>query len=94
MFLVQKKPCTTCIYRPGNPVGIAKLEAEIADPHMAGFFRGYRVCHHSKGEVCCAGFWARHKNDFGLGQIAQRLQAGRFVMVDVRAKKGTIHGSI
>jgi hypothetical protein len=39
---------------------------------MDGFFSGHRICHHSDKAVC-AGFWARHKDDFALGQIAQRM---------------------
>lgn len=48
---------------------------------MAGFFKGHRVCHHSKDAVC-RGFWNRHKDKFTLGQIAQRLKAVIFVKED------------
>lgn len=78
-FLVQKQMCQTCIYRPESPLDLQALEAQAADPHMPGFFRHYRVCHHSN-EACCAGFWARHKDAFSLGQLAQRL--GVVVYVD------------
>lgn len=80
-FRVQKTPCKTCIYRKDSPLDIAKLEAEIADPHMDGFFKGYRICHHSE-DVCCRGFWDRHKGAFTLGQLAQRLGFVEFVQVD------------
>lgn len=80
-FLVQKKQCSTCIYRKNNPLNIKVLDREIADPYMEGEFKGYRICHHSN-EVCCRGFWNRHKNHFNLGRIAQRLGVVRFVSVD------------
>jgi hypothetical protein len=74
-FDVQARQCATCIYRPTSPLDLARLEADIADPHMPGYFTGHRVCHHtnSPNEACCAGFWARHKSSFTMGQLAQRL---------------------
>jgi hypothetical protein len=77
-FRVQAKPCPSCIYRKDSPLDLRELEAAIADPHMDGFFAGYRVCHHAR-EACCRGFWNRHRNKFTLGQIAQRLGLVRFV---------------
>ena len=79
-FKVQRHMCATCIYRPESTLSLAKLEADVADPRMEGFFRGHRICHHSK-DACCRGFWNRHKDRFTAGQIAQRL--GLVVMVDV-----------
>ena len=76
---VQKTQCSTCIYRPDSPLDLAKLEADVADGY--GGFKGHRVCHHSD-DACCAGFWARHKNEFQLGQIAQRLGMVEFVEDD------------
>lgn len=76
---VQRKQCETCIYRPDSPLDLQKLESEIADEHSG--FNGHRVCHHSKDAVC-QGFWARHKDKFQLGQIAQRLGMVKFVDVD------------
>ena len=78
-FEVQRRPCATCIYRSDSPLDLAELEAQIADPH--GGFQGHRICHHSDS-ACCAGFWARHKNEFPLGQIAQRLGQVKFVEHD------------
>jgi len=83
-FLVQQKPCTTCIYRKDSLLNIKKLEEEIHDPFMEGEFKSYRICHHSK-DVCCRGFWDRHKQRFNLGRIAQRLGVVRFVSVDNQA---------
>lgn len=80
-FDVQAQPCKTCIYRTNSPLDLEKLEAAIADPHMAGYFTGYRVCHHSD-YACCAGFWARHASHFTLGQLAQRLGWVRKVQHD------------
>lgn len=80
-FKVQRRMCTTCIYR----LDIRKLERDVADPHMAGFFRGHRICHHSR-DVCCAGFWKRHKDSFTAGQLAQRLNFVEFVEVDIHGR--------
>ncbi len=80
---VQRKQCATCIYLPVNADMIPRLEAQIADPKMPGHFDGHRVCHHAKTAVC-AGFWARHKDDFSLGQIAQRLGFVQFVQDEDR----------
>jgi len=85
MFDVQAKPCATCIYRKDSALDLAKLEREIADPHMAGRFESFRVCHHSE-TACCRGFWNRHKWKFTLGQIAQRLGLVRFVDHDTIGK--------
>lgn len=83
MLKVQKKMCSTCIYRPDSPLDLQKLEADIADPHMQGHFKGHRACHHAQaGDVCCRGFWQRHKDNFTLGQLAQRLGLVSFVRVD------------
>lgn len=76
-FRVQRKMCKTCIFRADSPLDLEKLLGDIADPY--GGYRGHRVCHHSNN-ACCAGFWARHGDEFPLGQIAQRLNM--VVMVD------------
>jgi hypothetical protein len=70
---VQRRPCSTCIYRRDSALDIKALEAQIADPRMQGHFRASRICHHSRTAVC-AGFWARHRNHYDAGQLAQRLQ--------------------
>lgn len=79
VFKVQRRMCTTCIYRKDSPLSLKKLEADVADKF--GGFRGHRICHHSK-DVCCRGFWQRHKDKFAAGQIAQRLGLVVFVEVD------------
>lgn len=81
MFKVQAKACATCIYRRDSPLDVEELERQIADPKMAGHFKGHRTCHHSD-DVCCRGFWNRHKDRFAVGQVAQRLNAVQFVSVD------------
>lgn len=83
-FKVQKKSCATCIYRKDSTLDIKKLENDVRDKHMG--FKGHRICHHSK-DVCCRGFWNRHKDEFAMGQIAQRLNMVEFVDVDI-IKKG------
>jgi len=46
-------------------------------------FQGYRACHHAESnDVCCQGFWKRHKDEFQAGQIAQRLNLVDLVDVD------------
>jgi hypothetical protein len=77
-FKVQAKQCPTCIYRKDSQLDLKKLEAQIADPYLRGFFSGWRICHYAK-DVCCRGFWNRHKNDFTAGQLAQRLNFVEFV---------------
>lgn len=83
MFDVQKKACSTCIYRKDSPLDLKKLEDDVRDPYIG--FKGHRVCHHSTA-VCCRGFWNRHKDKFPAGQIAQRLGLVRFVEVDTLKK--------
>lgn len=78
-FKVQKKACSTCIYRKDSTLNLKALEAQIADPY--GGFTGHRICHHSD-DVCCRGFWNRHKDEFQMGQVAQRLNMVEFVEVD------------
>ena len=78
MLKVQSKQCETCIYRKDSSLDIKQLESQVADPNMEGYFKGHRICHHSK-DVCCRGFWNRHKDQFTLGQIAQRLDLVEFV---------------
>ena len=85
---VAAKQCETCIYRADSPLDLKQLEAEVADPYVLGFFRAHRLCHHFDGnldtpEVCCRGFWDRHKNNFNLGRIAQRL--GMVEMIQEKA---------
>lgn len=78
-FKVQKKMCKTCIYRPETPLDLEALENEVRDNY--GGFKGHRICHHSD-DVCCRGFWEKHKDEFQMGQIAQRLDAVEFVEID------------
>ncbi len=76
MFRVQRNACATCIYRDDSTLDLKMLETDIADPH--GGFGSFRVCHHSD-TACCRGFWNRHKDEFQLGRIAQRLGMVAFV---------------
>ena len=84
-ILVRAKACATCIYRKDSPLDLRKLERDIADGY--GGFKGHRICHSSgRGTgvkaMCCAGFWHRHKDQFAMGQIAQRLGMVVFVEDD------------
>lgn len=83
MFKVRRTQCSTCIYNPNSPLDLEKLEGDIADNY--GGFVGYRICHHTNGDesACCAGFWARHKDKFPMGQIAQRFDMVEFVDTDL-----------
>ena len=69
-FKVRKTSCPTCIYNKNSPLDLNDLEDQVRDNH--GGFEGYRICHHSN-DLCCRGFWNRHKDEFQLGQVAQRL---------------------
>jgi hypothetical protein len=80
MFKVQRKQCSTCIYKKQSPLDLKKLEDEIRDNY--GGFNGHRICHHTK-DVCCAGFWARWKDKFQLGQLVQRFDCVEFVDEDI-----------
>lgn len=82
MLDVQDRQCATCIYRVDSHFDVPALLAQIADPRMVGFFSGYRICHHSTTAVC-RGFWDRHRDNFTVGQLAQRLNVVRFVHHDV-----------
>jgi hypothetical protein len=84
---VQRRQCETCIFkrRYWTAQHLAALLDEIRDPRMAGFFKGYRLCHHSR-DACCAGFWARHKDHFTAGQLAQRLGLVELVEHEVMTK--------
>jgi hypothetical protein len=81
MFEVQQQMCSTCIYKPDSPLDIEALEKRIEDKHMSGFLTTFRQCHHSE-TACCRGFWEKHKNDFTIGQIVQRLGLVEFVNHD------------
>lgn len=83
-FRVQKTACSTCIYRKDSPLDIETLEAQVRDPHIG--FKGHRIYHHSN-DVCCRGFWNRHRDEFPAGQIAQRLGLVEFVEVDTFARE-------
>lgn len=76
MLKVQQNSCATCIYRKDSDLDIQVLEDQVRDEHIG--FKGHRICHHSK-DACCRGFWNRHKDEFPLGQIAQRLGLVEFV---------------
>jgi hypothetical protein len=77
MFEVMARQCSTCIYRKswcGTP--IATLEDQVRETHRgATGFKGHRICHSQKrsGKACCRGFWNKHRDEFAVGQIAQRL---------------------
>lgn len=83
-FKVQKRMCSTCIYRPDSSLDLKKLEDDVRDPYMG--FKGNRICHHSK-DVCCRGFWEAHKDEFPMGQIAQRMGMVEFVNIDTLKEK-------
>lgn len=87
MLKVQARQCESCIYLPRNRDMIPELERQIADRYMAGYFSGFRACHHAAKDVCCRGFWNRHKDHFTAGQLAQRLNLVQFVDVDKLARR-------
>lgn len=75
-FKVQRRMCVTCIYRPDSCLNLEHLENQVRDPYVG--FRAHRICHHSN-DVCCRGFWEAHKDEFQMGQLAQRLNFVEFV---------------
>lgn len=80
-FQVQKQRCSTCIYRKDMHFNLEQLENEVLDPY--GSFRTFRACHPDRsGDTCCRGFWDKHKDEFTIGQLAQRLNCVAFVIVD------------
>jgi len=79
---VQKRQCATCIFRRDSPLDLNQLLDDVRDPRVDGFFKGHRVCHHSKNAVC-AGFWARYRDNFTAGQLAQRLGLVELVSDDM-----------
>lgn len=86
-FKVRASRCATCIYSKRTPIfrrTVEDLEDEVRDER--GFFRGHRICHHTE-DACCRGFWNRHKDDFPVGQIAQRLGAVEFTDEDLMPPK-------
>jgi hypothetical protein len=87
-FKVQKKMCTSCIYRSSSPLDIKELEEQVRDRY--GGFDTHRSCHHAPDSVgvCCRGFWDAHKDEFQAGQLAQRLDAVDFVDIDIFAEDG------
>jgi hypothetical protein len=80
MLRVQRQQCATCIFMSTvwSEEHLGALLDEVRDPAMHGHFRGYRICHYSPNAVC-AGFWARYRDHFDLGQLAQRLKFVAFV---------------
>ena len=77
MFKVMKQACGTCIYRKDSSLDLEKLEDDVRDDY--GGFKGHRVCHQTD-DTCCRGFWNAHKDEFQLGQVAQRLGFVTFVV--------------
>lgn len=80
MFKVQARRCATCIYRKDSSLDIKVLEDQVRDRYVG--FKDHRICHHSK-DACCRGFWDHHRDNFPLGQIAQRLNMVEFVDEDI-----------
>ena len=87
-FEVMRNACRSCIYRSDSPMDLQQLESQVLDEHVG--FSGYRICHHHSS-ACCRGFWNAHKDEFQMGQIAQRLNAVVFVdetrYTDIRPDK-------
>ena len=85
MFKVQKKKCDQCLFTANKIVDDKrKREILIETKQSDSFF----ICHKATLEndkVCCRGFWDKHKHDFNLGRIAQRLNCVQ--MVDVKGNK-------
>ena len=75
---VMEKACKSCIYNKDSPNDLSKLENDVRDKYVG--FNGYRICHSDENKIaCCRGFWNRYKNEFAMGQIAQRLGLVKYV---------------
>ena len=81
-FRVQREICPTCIYRGDSSLDLKRLEDAVRDKYVG--FKTFRVCHHTR-DVCCRGFWNAHKDEFPVGQFAQRLGIVEFVDDNSRA---------
>lgn len=95
MLKVQRKPCSTCIFRPDSSLNLKHLLDAVRETPPPNWpkdqvwdhFKGYRICHHSEDAVC-AGFWARCKDKFALGQVSQRMGMVQFVDDDNQKGEG------
>jgi hypothetical protein len=80
MVHVQRRRCSTCIFRPGNlmhlrPGRVEQMVEECGDD-------GCIPCHQNltgKGQAVCRGFFDNHKNQ--VLQVAERL--GYILEVDL-----------
>ena len=81
-FKVMSRRCATCIYRKDLQWDLKKFEDQVRDEHMG--YKSYRACHQQKRNksACCRGFWDHHKDEFQLGQLAQRLNMVEYVEPD------------
>ena len=78
---VQKKMCSTCIFRPGNLMNLVegRVEGMIED---ATAMDGSIPCHQTlelEGSAVCHGFFTKHKTQ--TLQIAERLGVVEFVQL-------------
>lgn len=74
-FKIQTKQCDQCLFSRRRIVTAARFKNIIRDCTQLGNEKHF-VCHKAslKGDsVCCRGFWDKYKNNFQLGQVAQRL---------------------
>lgn len=83
MFKVQKTHCDQCLFTPQRIVTRARAREIVADCLAKDTFFN---CHKTQLEgsdeqVCCAGYWAKYKDQFNMGRIAQRLGAVVKVLV-------------
>ena len=69
MFRVKTQQCNQCLFSDNKIVNDARKEEVLRTTLKKDSFF---VCHKTD-DVCCKGYWDSHKNDFTVGQIAQRL---------------------
>lgn len=86
-FPVRATQCESCIFRPHNRSMLPALLAQVRDPHVPWYFKGFRECHEPKraSGLCCRGFWDRYRDRFTVGQLAQRL--GMVIFTDQPQKR-------
>lgn len=77
---VLSRCCSTCIFRPGAPMGLteARFEEVVHGNVDAGALLTCHAtlpygAHPDFGPAVCAGFWARHGMDAAAGRLARFL---------------------
>jgi hypothetical protein len=80
--LVLSEQCATCVFRPGNPMHLARGRLkDLVDSNLAA--GALLVCHDTlsygahpeAGEAMCRGFWDRYRERTNVWRVMERLSA-------------------